>query len=471
MTSTTSGKASQFEVDTDLAAFRGTDPEDPAGTVTLVEELAAGQDAKLRMGSLEISRATNTIDDLVDGVSLRLGDTGNVTIDIEQDQQEATKKVKALVDGMNGLLDELARQGRTSQDADNRGPLAGDSLIRSMQMDLRSTISQVVSDDGPFRTMSDIGISLTRDGKITLDESRLQAALAEDTNAVGKILGRAATADDPRVEVAASGRAEPGDYQLQLSSAARVASATGATYTPQNGDPKTFTITVDGKTVSVSIEGDTSAARAVQEINQALEEAGVSRLAARTVEDPAGDRIAIEATQPGSRWNFTLADGDEPEDAGALERLGLHQLTSVTGQDAAGRLIDAEGNEYELTGNGRNLTAPTDTPVHGLILRTPVGLEAGVVHDLGSVKVQDGLAGAMDRYLRQAEGSGGSIARAREAIDGRISSTRDSLESFERRLEVREQTIRRQFTALETAMAQMNSQMSWLNSQLGSLQG
>jgi flagellar hook-associated protein 2 len=458
MTSTSSGTASQFSVDTEIDAF--TD-----GGEVIGEILATGQNAKLRMGNLEITRATNTVDDLIDGVSLRLADAGNVTVNIEQDLQEGTKKVKALVDGMNGLLDELAKQSRTSQEANNRGPLAGDSLVRSLQMDLRSTISQVVNDDGPFRTMSDIGISLTRDGKITLDESKLQAALTEDTDAVGKILGRAATASDARVEVAGSGHAEPGEYEFKLDKASRVAAATGATYSPPLGDPKTFTITVDGKTINVTINGDDSAAQAVQRINEALEAAGVSRLQASAIDegtDVEGNeqfRLAIEATQAGSRWTFEVAG------SGVLGLDGVHE-----GVDAEGRLIDADGTEYELTGNGRNLTAPTDTPVHGLILRTPVGLEEGVTHDLGTVKVQDGLAGSLDRYLRQAEGSGGSIARAREAIDGRISSTRDSLEAFERRLEVREQTIRRQFTALESAMAKMNSQMSWLSSQLAGMQ-
>ena len=459
VTSSTTGQASRFSIDTDLAAF--TD-----GGQIVDEVLAAGQDAQLSMGSLTITRDTNTIDDLIDGVSLRLADTGTVTVNIEQDLQEGTKKVKALVDGMNGLLDELAKQSRTSQERDKRGPLAGDSLVRSLQTDLRSMISQVTNEDGPFRTMSDIGISLTRDGTITLDESKLQAALTEDVDAVGKILGRAATADDARVEVAASGRAEPGAYEFKLDKASRVAAATGATYSPPLGDPKVFTITVDGKTVNVTINGDDSAAQAVQRIHEALEEAGVSRLQASAIDkglDGAGNEqfaLAIEATQPGARWSFEI------EGSGELGLDGTH-----VGADAEGRLIDGEGTEYVLTGNGRNLSGPADTPVHGLVLRTPVGLEEGVAHDLGTVRVQDGLAGAMDRYLRQAEGSGGSIARAREAIDGRISSTRDSLEAFERRLEVREQTIRRQFTALESAMAKMNSQMSWLNSQLAGMQG
>jgi flagellar hook-associated protein 2 len=119
-----------------------------------------------------------------------------------------------------------------------------------------------------------------------------------------------------------------------------------------------------------------------------------------------------------------------------------------------------------LSGTGQTLTGPSGTDVAGMVIRAPLDT-AG---DLGTVTVENGFAGVLEGFLRTAEGSGGSIARARQALDGRIRSTQTSVDAFERRLEQRETTIRRQFTALESAMARMNSQSSWLASQLGSLQ-
>jgi flagellar hook-associated protein 2 len=455
VTSTTTGAASRFSFDTDLEAFLVEDPDAPGEQVVAGQLLRQGQDAMLSMGDLEITRSSNTIDDLVDGVSLRLTGTGDLTVHIDQDVEVASKKVKALVDGMNAVLGELSKQSASSAEAGSRGPLSSDPLVRTLAMDLRATISQTTVDDGPFRTMSDLGISLTRDGEITLDETRLTAAITEDPQAVGRLLGRTTSTSDARVQVSAPGRAEPGDYDLVLSQAATIAARTGAVYTPPNGAPKTFTVTVDGKTVSITVEEGDSAHDAVRRINDALAEQGVSRLQGRVRQNADGQEVlAIEATQAGARSTFTV-DG-----SGAWDLDGTHE-----GSDAAGTLSDGT-TTWELTGSGRSLTAPRDTAVHGLVLRAPLG----VAGDLGTVHVEDGLAGILDRTLRAAEGSDGSIGRARKAIEGRISSTKSSLEAFERRLELRETTIRRQFTALESAMSRMHNQASWMMSQLGGMQ-
>jgi flagellar hook-associated protein 2 len=60
------------------------------------------------------------------------------------------------------------------------------------------------------------------------------------------------------------------------------------------------------------------------------------------------------------------------------------------------------------------------------------------------------------------------------AITGRstaIGRLEDSIEAWDRRLELRQASLQQRFTALETALSQMNSQSNWLAGQLGSLSG
>ncbi|MFA9430939.1 flagellar filament capping protein FliD [Egicoccus sp. AB-alg2] len=448
VSSRTTGAGSAFTVTSDVAAFNG-------GGTTNLEVLQAGRDAVLSMDGLTVTRSSNTVDDLLEGITLSLSDVGTTTVRIEQDLEGATKKVKALVDAMNGLLNELNRQGATSSEAGARGPLSGDPLVRSLTTQIRGSLSQIVTEDGPFRTLNDLGISLTRQGSITLDESKLTAALTSDPQAVGKLLGRAGSTSDARLSLTTSGRAPAGDYQLQIDTAPRIAVATGAAFSPPGSiQPKTFTITAaDGTSVSVVIDETVDVQASVLKINAALAGTKLSWLRAETVEHEDGTvAVSLKADRAGTSRNFTV-DGSEELDLDG----------TAAGANVAGTLTNpATGESWQLSGTGQTLTGPTGSAIAGLVLRAPLDATG----DLGSVRIDNGLAGVLDGILRAAEGSGGSIAGAREALQSRIKATTDSLEAFERRLELRETTIRRQFTALESAMARMNSQAMWMAQQL-----
>lgn len=447
-TASDSGASASFELTADgLTGF-----DDPA------QALRTGQDAVLNLGGTEpgtellVSRSTNHVDDLLDGVSIRLRGTGQVTVDVEQDVDAAVEKVHGFITAANAVFDELAKQSRTSTEADQRGPLSSDSLVRNLAFELRSTISGI-GGSGEYANLASLGIELTRDGKVEFDQSRLREALASDPDAVANLLGRTAEADDPRVRVTRSGRAEPGEYGLQVDTAATIASRVGASYTPPTGDPTTFTITVPGQDpveVTLTTE-DTTAAAAVAKINQALLEANIERVRA-SVGD--GDELVLSADRAGSSRSFTVEGSDD---------LGLDG--TFTGTDAGGT-ISFGGEAYGLDGSGQSLTV-ADGPGQGMVVRVPVE----VTGDLGAINIADGLGGVMDRFLRRAEGSDGSIARARDSLESRIDAAKASIERFENRLEIRERGLRRQFAGLESAMARANQQAQWLSSQLGAMMG
>ena len=90
--------------------------------------------------------------------------------------------------------------------------------------------------------------------------------------------------------------------------AARIAAFTGATYSPPSGDPKTFTITVNGKTVQVTIEEDAGITSAVSAINKALRDANVTTLTA-SERDGA---LHLEATRYGSAFSFSVEGSGDP---------------------------------------------------------------------------------------------------------------------------------------------------------------
>jgi flagellar hook-associated protein 2 len=84
----------------------------------------------------------------------------------------------------------------------------------------------------------------------------------------------------------------------------------------------------------------------------------------------------------------------------------------------------------------------------------------------------DGMAVRMDSYLDQLmQSNTGLIPRRLDFYDTRIDSLNDDIEDVERKVEMTRERYVEQFAAMETAISEMNQQMSWMQSQLSSLAG
>lgn len=82
----------------------------------------------------------------------------------------------------------------------------------------------------------------------------------------------------------------------------------------------------------------------------------------------------------------------------------------------------------------------------------------------------DGMAQRMNTYLDQLLHSNtGIIPRRLDFFDNRIDGLNDDIESVQRKVEMTRERYIRQFTAMEEAISQMQSQQSWMMSQLQGL--
>ena len=453
------GSANTLTVDTDLQLGDG------------ATTIQAARDAVLRMGSgadaITLTRASNTITDLVPGATITLTRTTTepVTVTAQRDADGAAKAVKSYVDALNGaigLLEDLSRYDATSGTA---GKLQGDPTARRLLGELRATVTGFTSSGatGALTSGYQVGIGVDRTGKVTLDEDRLRAALADDFDAVGRLLSGTRVADDPlATSVAGTSRTAAGTHQVEITREARIASVTGAAYTPPTEDqPKTFRITQGTRTATVTLNTEHATVElAAQAIRDALAEAGMTGLTAEVD----GGALRLDTTRYGSVATFAVegldADGEvDPAD----DALGL--AGTFAGQDVEGTI-----GGIAATGAGRTLTSATGIASEGLSVTwtgTADDVAAGASF---AATFGRGMIGEMGATLRSMEGSNGSIARARQGVDSQIAVYQTRIEGFEQRLLTRESTLRRQFTAMETALARLNSQGEWLTSQLGQLQ-
>ncbi|HET6529352.1 MAG TPA: flagellar filament capping protein FliD [Actinoplanes sp.] len=183
LTAKESGKTAGIAME-NLGGPLGLTLTDPAVTVP-------GDDAILTVGSAgsgyQITSKTNTFADVLSGVTVTAtraqAETDvPVTIKLSTDAEGITAKVQTLVDNVNAALSEIATQSKPKAGAAPAGPLAGDSAMRSLAQELLSAVSSGVDGLGTFGTasLSDIGIGVGRDGKLTFNKDDFTKAFRAD---------------------------------------------------------------------------------------------------------------------------------------------------------------------------------------------------------------------------------------------------------------------------------------------------
>ena len=182
------GAANQFTVD--ASGLSG-------GTAPTFTTSSTGQDAQITIDTgLVITSTSNTINGAIEGLTLELRATGSTELNIEADSEELAGNLQAFVDAFNGVVDLLDAQTAEG------GALEGSSLARTVKSRLSSTMTSVVDDTATYRLAADVGLSLDRDGKLSLDRSKLDTALANDYQAVVDLFTANGTSTGVAVAVA-----------------------------------------------------------------------------------------------------------------------------------------------------------------------------------------------------------------------------------------------------------------------------
>jgi flagellar hook-associated protein 2 len=160
--------------------------------------LTQGADARVQMnGGVTVYRASNTISDLIPGVTLDLksdaSPTQDVAITVANDATATTKKVQEFVDAYNKVVDFFVDQNKLNAEGKANGPLFGDSTLRSMRSSMRSVLGGSVAGTGnaSYQMLSQLGVTTDTAGKLTLSSTKLEEALAADDDAVASVFADA----------------------------------------------------------------------------------------------------------------------------------------------------------------------------------------------------------------------------------------------------------------------------------------
>ncbi len=145
------------------------------------------QDANLSISGIAISSASNQIEDAVTGLSFNIENTGSTTIEVSADTQKSTSAVQSFVDQYNSVMNFIDTKTDYDPDTEKAGVLQGDSTLMRLQMRVRSLLTDSVNTTSDYDQLAMVGISIDRDGVMSLDSTKLQDALSDDSEAVMKL--------------------------------------------------------------------------------------------------------------------------------------------------------------------------------------------------------------------------------------------------------------------------------------------
>jgi flagellar hook-associated protein 2 len=183
LSSDSTGVSNSIKISTDGANASITSllAHDPAGTQNLSQTVTASN-AQFSVNGIAISKASNTVTDAIEGVTLNLSKAGTTSLTVERDTAAVNTAASALVTAYNDLYS--AMKNTTAYKSGSA--LAGDRTLQSLQVQMREIAATAVS-SGTLTNLFEVGISFKSDGTMQLDSSKLNSAMDSKFNDVAAL--------------------------------------------------------------------------------------------------------------------------------------------------------------------------------------------------------------------------------------------------------------------------------------------
>ncbi|MCE5284081.1 MAG: flagellar filament capping protein FliD [Deltaproteobacteria bacterium] len=570
------------------------DTDGDLGSATSVRkrQIVAGADASVTVDGVTVTRSTNTINDILTGVTLDLlkADTGTtVNLEVGRDIDAIVSNITTFVTNYNAVSSYIKQQSTYDETTQKTGGvLFGDGTLASVKSSLTTLLVQNVwGVSSEFSTLGLVGVNVDRQGQLSIDDDKLRDYLTTNFNDIQKLFTANGTASVGALEyISHDNQTKEGEYTVHITTAATQSTSAASDNTSLSGD-ESLTITEGENVATVNLTSSMTMSQIVNAINSELATVYTQSLAG-------GEQLYADGTQSATitastKWNSVydstggsanIADGDVITFSGTNHNgtsiSGSYSITNAAtdsvqgllsaietayGNDvtaainASGKIVitdkttgksdlslnlnyaqahdldfgsalatnpDGQEGRYAMsitaladatnhlvlnhdtygtghsftihqannllwtggdqtvnngvdvagtingeaaTGSGQVLTGDSgDANVDGLSIKY-TGTASGV--DVGTIKLTFGVAELYDRALFTITDSiEGYVPFKEESLQNSINDYETQIDEMEARLALKQELMINQFTQMELAIQKIQSQSSWLSSQI-----
>jgi flagellar hook-associated protein 2 len=427
------------------------------------------QDAVIRVDSLTLIKDSNTIADVIDGVTLNLitADTSTAnTVTVSQGEVSSAKSnIENFISSYNTVMGDLYNAFYYEPDNPTDNPLRGDYTLRGIQASLKSILVNTIPGlTGDYTSLYQVGISADNTGKLSIDDDKLSDALSADPLSVMKLFVDYGTPTDSTITyVSKTSATKVGQYSVYVNTPPAQATFESSEVIGGGGitdnETLTFTFTDEATEVvptvsafTVNFSSGDTINTIVSKLNSKFNTEEVGLVATNN-----GGMVKITSTDYGDDIKFTVVSNQA---AAGQAGVGTTMLTK-TGTDVVGTI-----NGHAAYGDGRYLTGATGFDEEGLKISTTT-TTAGVK---GYVYVSSGVAAQLSTQLNYiTDPDDGTIAYRNDAYQDIIDDIDDQIEIKEDRLVDMEENLRRQFVNLEVLLSSLQVEAEYMSMQLNNL--
>lgn len=196
------------------------DPQAAAGNGKNLSVLQDAKNSILKIDGIDIVKSSNSITDAIEGVTLNLvgltsGSALNLSVATNQDAVKTS--VTSFVDAYNKLDTTLRNLTKFDETGQANGALLGDSTARSVINQIRAVMNTAIANGSSINSLTQIGVTFQRDGKLSLDSTKFASAVSSNFNDIASLFAATARATDPQVSfVSSTSKTKEGTYAISV---------------------------------------------------------------------------------------------------------------------------------------------------------------------------------------------------------------------------------------------------------------
>lgn len=149
------------------------------GGTSQMTRTQTASNARATINGLSVSSASNTMTDVVDGLSLQLSkvSASPVSIQVNQDADSIRKGIDTFVSAYNNVVSTIRVQTKYDEASKTAGPLQGDATARGLLSQIRGLVGSSSGASSVFGRLTDIGMDIKVDGTLSVNSSKMTSAM------------------------------------------------------------------------------------------------------------------------------------------------------------------------------------------------------------------------------------------------------------------------------------------------------